>query len=146
MSEATPAVWGLARQLIGQEAAREPTSHGEAGAALRAVDRLRLSLSRLIGVEGFRTLLSRALTLAKAEAPELAPLQVCADGSIEGLGELRSPPDGASSAESVLLAELLGLLVLFIGEALALQLLRDIGPGVAPGDSGAGSAGEEMPR
>jgi hypothetical protein len=39
-------------------------------------------LSTLAGVEGFRSLLARALTLAKAQVPSLAAVQVKADGTL----------------------------------------------------------------
>ena len=49
--------------------------------------KLRERLSALAGVAGYQALLSRALTLAKAEAPSLRSVQVTADGYVRGLSE-----------------------------------------------------------
>jgi hypothetical protein len=83
-----------------------------------------------VGVAGFRSLFSRALTLAKAEVPWLNAVKVRADGSLEGLGarNTKQERDEAERAGVVLLAQLLGLLDTFIGEALMLRLVRDTWP------------------
>jgi hypothetical protein len=49
------------------------------------IGELRLRLIKLAGVNGFRSLLSRALTLAKAEVPLLNMVQIRSDGSLEGI-------------------------------------------------------------
>jgi hypothetical protein len=86
-----------------------------------------VSLSKLVGDAGFASLLSRALTLAKAEVPSLGVVEVRADGSLEGLAEAGrnqgSVPSG--SGGEVLVAHLLGLLVTFIGPSLTLRLVHD---------------------
>jgi hypothetical protein len=60
----------------------------------------------------------------------LCALQVNPDGSLKGLHELEAKLDSRLVAEGqvVLLSELLGLLVTFIGPALTLQLLQDVWP------------------
>ena len=77
------------------------------------------------GLAGFRSLLSRALTLARAEAPSLNAVQVAADGSLQGLEELRPQVDGDQAREAgiILITQLLGLLVRVVGEAITLQLV-----------------------
>ena len=98
-------------------------------AAARVNERFRRVLSTLLGAAGFRALLVRAVTLAKAEATEPSSLQVHADGSLEGLGA----SDGkhrVTDGEVVLVAHLLGLLVTFVGEALMLRLVHDMWPKV----------------
>jgi CheY-like chemotaxis protein len=81
---------------------------------------LRLRLIKLAGVEGFRSLLSRALTLAKPEVPSLNMVQVLADGSVEGFDGIEgSEATGAATqAGTVLVAHLLELLMTFIGAPL----------------------------
>jgi len=98
--------------------------------AVYAGEKLRPLLTGLMGSGGFRALLSRALTLATAEVPGLRAVHVQADGSLEGLEELRTQlsPAELFDGRVVLLAQLLGLLQAFIGEDLTMRLARDIWP------------------
>jgi hypothetical protein len=120
----------LARQLLTEEAAADKTSLTMESALLRVYDKLRSSLCALAGVVGFRSLASRALTLAKAEAPSLSAMQVTADGALQGLDETESHSDKhqAGDGEVILIAQLLGLLITFIGESLTLRLVQDAWP------------------
>lgn len=130
MSTASPAIRDFARRLIALEAARgEPPVVG-AREAVRVCEKLRRPLARLAGVAGFRSLMSRALALAKAEVPSLAAVQVRADGSLEGLDDAGPDRDAGAGGEGgvVVVAQLLGLLVTFIGEPLTLRLVRDAWP------------------
>ena len=136
MKTTTPAIENLARRLIALEAARDP-SDGLVGAAVPACEKLRVPLARLVGVAGFRSLLSRALAMAKAEVPSLETLQVRPDGSLEDLDEVGRPQDAEAGA--VVLAQLLGLLVTFIGEPLMLRLVSDAWPDAAGAGIDAGS-------
>ena len=88
-------------------------------------EKLRRPLVTLTGIAGFRSLLARALTLAKAQAPALNIVQIEPDGSLAGFGN-----DEAQIEEAglMLIAQLLGLLVTFIGERLMLTLVRDAWP------------------
>jgi len=120
----------LARRLLADEAAADETSLSEESAAFRVYDKLHGSLCTVAGVAGFRSLASRALTLAKAEAPSLAVLQVTADGDLQGLSEIEPQIDKHQDGdrEVILIAQLLGLLITFIGESLTLRLLQDAWP------------------
>jgi len=83
-------------------------------------DKLRRPITTLAGAAGFRSLLARALTLAKRESPVLNTWEVQADGSLLGLnGE-------AAQSGDVLIAHLIGLLITFVGESLTLRLLHDV--------------------
>ena len=94
-------------------------------AAFRVCETLRQPLCALAGVAGCRSLLSRALTLARAECPSLNAVQVAADGSLQGLEELRPQVDTDQAREAgiILITHLLGLLVRVVGEAVTLQLV-----------------------
>jgi len=120
----------LARRLLDDEAAADKTSLSTESGVFRVYEKLRWSLSALVGVAGFRSLATRALTLAKAGAPGLIAMQVRADGSLHVLNETESDGDARQVGEAgvILLAQLLGLLHAFIGEALTLRLLRDVWP------------------
>jgi hypothetical protein len=57
-------------------------------------------------------------------------VQVAADGSVEGLGELASQTDKEQARDggAILIAHLIGLLLTFIGEGLTLRLVQDVWP------------------
>lgn len=93
-------------------------------AVLCVSEKLRRPLSTLAGSSGFRSLLARAVTLAKAQDPRLSAVQVNPDGSLEGLGS----QDQDAQAGVMLIAQLLELLVTFIGEGLVLNLVLDSWP------------------
>jgi hypothetical protein len=120
-----PETQDLARRLLAHEAMAGNTSERTEPAVFRVCDKLRPPISALAGVAGYRSLLSRALTLARAEAPSLSAVQVTADGSLEGRGELelKLGEDGV-----LLIAKLLGLCLDFIGAALTLRLVQDVSP------------------
>ena len=116
---------------------------------MRVIEELRLRLSRLAGVDSFRSLLSRALTVAKAEVPSLNMVRVAADGSLKGLEGLdgieqsqeEAVPTGQAGLS--LVAHVLELLVTFIGAPLALRLVRDKWPDASM--DGADLRAEEKP-
>jgi hypothetical protein len=120
-----PQTRDLALRLLAHENAAGKTSEPTEFAAFGVCERLRQPLIILTGVAGFRSLLSRALTLARAEAPSLNVVQVAADGSIQGLDELRPHVDSNQAREAgiILITQLLGLLVRVVGEAVTLQLV-----------------------
>ena len=98
-------------------------------AAIVVSERLGRVLSTLLGAAGFRELLARAVTLAKAEAPELKAVVVMLDGSLAGLSlDDELGKDELADGEVVLVAHILGLLVTFVGEALMLRLVNDAWP------------------
>jgi hypothetical protein len=119
----------LAQRLLTYEVAGENSGPAES-AAFRVCERLRQPLITLAGVAGFRSLLSRALTLARAEAPSLSGVQVEADGSLKGQDEFasQSNKEQASDGGAILIAQLIGLLLTFIGEGLTLRLVQDVWP------------------
>jgi hypothetical protein len=130
------AIREFAGRLIALEAARDQPL----GAATRVCDRLRDPLVRLAGVAGFRSLLSRALALAKAEDVSLTAVRVREDASLEGL-DRPGPPWGGDGG-TALVAHLLGLLVTFIGEPLTRQLARDAWPDAAPDETDGTAEGQ----
>lgn len=120
-----PQTRDLALQLLAHEGIVGKTSERTEFAAFRVCERLRQPVITLAGVAGFRSLLSRALTLARSEAPSLSAVQVAADGSLNGLDELRPQVDADQAREAgiILITQLLGLLVRVVGEAMTLQLV-----------------------
>ena len=140
---ASPKIQDLAARLVAFQAAQNTLPCADADAVVQVVDGLRLQLVRLAGADGFRSLLARALTLAKAEAPELHNVQISADGTLKGLDDVEpvrevakpqsagpqsAEPKSSAEAGTILVASLLELLVTFIGEILTLHLVRDAWP------------------
>lgn len=122
----------IARRLRAFEASAAGAGAAKNPTAFRVCDRLGSPLGKVLGTDGFRALLSRALTLSAAQVPWLGGLHVNSDGTVEGseTNEPKTKRDAAALAEAeiAVVAELLGLLVTFIGPALTLRLLRDIWP------------------
>jgi hypothetical protein len=123
----------LARRLLIYEAVAGENSEPAESAASRVCAKLRRPLVTLAGVAGFRSLLYRALALARAEAPSLSVVQVAADGSLKGLDELKPQidKDQVRDGGAILIAQLLGLLLTFIGEGITLRLVQDVWPEAA---------------
>ena len=132
-----PEMRDLARSLLAYEAVASKTSEPVEAVALRVYEKLRQSLGTFAGVAGFQSLAFRALALARLEAPSLSAAQVSADGSLHGLGEFEKQTDIAADRAGeypageggiILIARLLSLLLIFLGEALTLSLLRNAWP------------------
>jgi hypothetical protein len=115
----------LAVRLLAYENASDKTSQRTGCVAVRVCERLRPPLVTLAGVVSFRSLLSRALTLARVEAPSLNAVRVGEDGSLQGLDALRPQVDEDPGSEVgvILISQLLGLLVRVVGEAMTLRIV-----------------------
>jgi hypothetical protein len=127
MDTLPPYIRELAQRLIAIEETQDPSPEQHTGGAVRVCENLRFLLSRLAGAAGFRSLLSRALVLARAETPSLRLVRIGADGSLERIDEV-SPdgdPGAADDGGVALVAWLLALLVTFIGPSLTFHLVRD---------------------
>jgi hypothetical protein len=131
MNRSTPAMRSLAKDLMVHEASRNRSSEAKAPTAFGVVEKLRPHLADLMGIGGFRALLSRALVLGKAEVSWLSAVHVNGIGSLEGF---ECPHSRLNSAEflegrAVLLAQLLGLLMALVGPNLTSRLVGEIWPG-----------------
>ncbi len=133
MNQATPATRDLARLLLELEVDatdRREQNAGQAHAMLRVLEKLRAHLTRLVGITGFQALLARALVLAKPEARWLKSVRVPDDATLEGFSEgaLQQSAETVAEGSRALLAQLLGLLVTFVGQAITLHLVQDVWP------------------
>ncbi len=121
-----PVILNLVQRLLiigaaqTREAAEDQDRDSLVAAAERVLRKLREHLSKKVGAEGSRTLLAPALTLTKARFPQLSTATVAADGSLSGLREA----EGATA----LVAQLLELLVTFIGEDLTWRIVTTVWP------------------
>lgn len=115
-------------------------SRGESEAELveRCLAELGACLRGLVGVEGHRALVTRALRLAAAEYPFWESVRPADEWPRQLIGLSRSmrgvTPDHARAGVSELLAWLLWLLVTFIGPDLTLRLLREVWPTLPESD------------
>jgi len=118
----------LARSLIASEADASTTSLHTEPATVRVYEKLCRQLGAPVGVDGFQALASRALALAKSQSPRLSTVQVTANGGLRGLGEVESQTDAEEGGEAgiILIAQLLGLFLTFLGEATTLRLIEDL--------------------
>jgi hypothetical protein len=135
-----PEMRDLAQCLLTYEAIAGRTSEPTEAVTLRVYEKLRQSLCLFAGSAGFHSLASRALALARPEAPSLRAARILADGSLEDLewskpqiniDKDRAGEDQAGDEGVILIARLLGLLLTFLGEALTLRLLQNAWPGAA---------------
>jgi len=142
MPEVSTAAHALARRVLLHDAGEHPEPAALVEAVERADTRLRARLVNLVGLSGYTTLVARAVRLAQTEVPALERVTVDAGapGGARGEGSLRGVRDvvesarvggdlGAAEAGLIaILAHIIGLLILFIGEDLALRLGREAWP------------------
>jgi hypothetical protein len=103
-------------------------------AAEDAVLELGAHLSQLVGAEGCRALLLRALQIASSDFPSLVDVRPAAapPGRLIGLHKLgRAQPAEALEAIAAALAGVMWLLLNFIGEDLTQRLLGEVWPSVS---------------
>ena len=121
----------LARRLLAVEAASPSAAGSGVHEAVRVCEKLRVSLTRFAGLDGFTALLRRALALARAEVPALHGITEKADGSMEGfetvVADATNSGVGGDAAVAII-AHLLELLVTFIGVSLAVRLVGEAWP------------------
>ena len=136
-----------ARRLLIYESEAGNSSEPGASPTLRVYEKLRRNLAAFAGVAGFYSLASRALAQARSDVPGFSEARVAEDGTLQGLGEIEHQVDfdnaavGEPSSEAgiILIARLLGLLHIFLGETLTARLLRVTWPGAALDDCNSGT-------
>ncbi|HEY5254389.1 MAG TPA: hypothetical protein VIJ53_07045 [Acidobacteriaceae bacterium] len=118
----------LARSLVASEADASTTSLHTEPATVRVYERLRRQLRAPVGNDSFQALASRALALAQSQSPRLSAVQVTANGALRGLGEVECQTDAGEDGEAgiILIAQLLGLFLTFLGEETTLRLIEDL--------------------
>jgi len=123
-----PMIRDWARRLIASEVDADPSSAQAELAILRVYEKLRRQLCAPVGVDGFQSLASRALSLAKSQSPRLSAVRVMANGGLHGLGEVEFQMETEEDAEVgiILIAELLGLFLTLLGEAATVRLIEDV--------------------
>lgn len=123
----------LAQHVLLHEAGGSPEPDVLMIAAERVETRLRGRLAELFGLIGYTTLFARALRLAQIEIPALRHVTVnMQEGGLSGLRDFAEVvqagggnPRATEEGMTALLAHVIGLLVIFVGEDLALRLIRE---------------------
>jgi hypothetical protein len=135
----------IAQRLIQYETPKKGASETTDTATVAVTERMRPHLATLMGNAGYRALLARSLKLASAEVSWLRAVEVNADGGFEGFEALRARLTPAEFHEGriVLLAQLLGLLVAFIGPALTSRLMGETWPQLAVDNPDFGDGGKK---
>jgi hypothetical protein len=119
------------RAIASAELARADAA--PSGASRRIFVQLHDALWKLIGRDGFNVLVARSIVLARRTRPHLAGVAVGPGGTLTGLDDA-APRSGSARVELdedvlAVVAQLLELLCLLIGEDLAMRLVRDAWPG-----------------
>jgi hypothetical protein len=132
MRQATPQLRALARRLFAREAKNSRSLVALAEAMEKSCGRLHARLDPLIGAGGFRALLARALHLAAKEFPWLDAIRVeerpaC---DLKGVREAVRGQEASSVNEAfaLALANIIWLLVTFIGQDIAFGLIQEVWP------------------
>jgi hypothetical protein len=140
MEQHTPTTNELALLLFTDERSGDADAEELPNAVQRTFEKLGLHLSQRLGSGGYHALLKRAVTLAAADFPWLAAVQVTEGGDLTGFGPASEAWGAAEAAEGgmAVLARLIGLLDAFIGRTLCLRVLHTVWPdsvGIGPEDS-----------
>lgn len=129
MTPPSSSICDLARRLLALEAASATATEAGSDEAVRVCEKLRISLTRFAGADGFTALLRRAVVLARKDVPPLHVVQVRPDGRLEGLeGVVSESGNGGREAATAIVAHLLDLLCTFIGEPLTRRLASEAWP------------------
>ena len=123
-----PKTRDLARSLLDSEENESTTSLQTDSATLRVYEKLRRLLSAPVGAESFHALASHALRLAKSESPRLRAMQITAEGRLRGLSKVEFPTNTDQQGDGgvILIAQLLGQFLAFLGEATTLRLIQNL--------------------
>jgi hypothetical protein len=122
----------LARRLLAYEADAGKTLEPAESTTLRVYEKLRRCIGEFAGSAGFQSLANRALMLARLEVPSLSAVHVAADGILQGISEIEPPTnierEGVCDGGVILISQLLALLLTFLGQALTMNLVREVWP------------------
>jgi hypothetical protein len=122
----------LARWLLAQEMEGRPKAKTPLEGTQRVTTKLSTGITLLVSSDGYRALLGRALYLARAEYSLLDGVRVgTSDFSLEGLRETGTAYEALVS----FLAQVIALLVRFIGDDLTAKLIRQSWPDAPLGAS-----------
>ena len=115
----------LVRRIVEHEAGENNNQVGLIASSERVCNKLGSHLSRIIGREGFQTLLNRAINLTARRFPSIIALKAKKNGSLGGLLDASQLDLDVVTA---LVEQIFDLLVTFIGEDLTLRIIIAVWP------------------
>jgi len=98
-------------------------------AVLHSFEKMRKHISKIMGMAGYKAILSRALQLSRNKDPSLAELKITEDGKLEGVTSDEASAQLDMKSAEILFGVFFHLLATFIGEELTVNILSDILPG-----------------
>ena len=124
----SPRISDWARRLVACESDADTHPEQTELVTLRVYEKLRQQLSAPVGIDAFHALASRALALAKGQTTRLNKVEVTKNGTLSGLGQIETKKGLDEDNESgvLLIEQLLGLFLIFLGEATMLRLMEDV--------------------
>ena len=130
MTSSTATATDAARRLWARAGGDNRVPEQVGAAAEQLCNRLRTGLSRWIGAEGYRSLLDRAVRVARADHPVLGGLSCLGGGGDEpGTWAALAARSNGDLAEGMVavVASLIDLLGRIIGEEMAVRLVEQAG-------------------
>ena len=130
MEPVEPAARILAATLTASEAGEAQTPLDLAAAAQRLWHRLHHHFSKVLGVDGFRTILDHSLAQTRQQFPWLIAAQTDSAGTLTGLSDCMAElsPTEAGDGLTSLLAHFIQALAGLVGVRLALRLMQRTSP------------------
>lgn len=120
-SSPTPELLHFVSQLIAHESA------GRSTVPFRVGEKLRQPLCKLVGTQGYRSLMDRALAATRRHTPCFAAFRTATDGSLV-VPALPPDPSSTAEAETLLVAQFFALLSSFVGQGVLLTVVTNVWP------------------
>jgi hypothetical protein len=127
MSEPRPSATRLANAIARAEVARGGGEH-DFDVAQRIMMRIHQELGKLLGPAGVDVLLARSVVLARRAHPVLAGITAGPDGTLAGLDDAALDGVALQEGAMAIVSHFIELLVVLIGEDLAMRLVGDVWP------------------
>lgn len=138
MSQSTARAEAIAHELIAWFRSRSPDA-SSVDAAVQVTAALHSQVGVMVGEHGFRLLVARAVTRAARQYPPVAEVRAVGDNDrfLTGLDAAvqASGEQEAAAAAHAIIAELVGLLMRFFGDEIALRLIRQSVPDATLGST-----------
>ena len=120
-SSPTPELLQYVSRLIAHESA------GKSTVPFRVGEKLRHPLCKLIGTQGYRSVMDRAIAATRHHTPFFAAFRTAPDGSLV-VPALTADPSATAEAETLLVAQFFALLSSFVGHGVLLAVVGTVWP------------------
>ena len=120
-SAPTPELLHYVSRLIAHDSA------GKSTVPFRVGEKLRQPLCKLVGTQGYRAVMDRAIIATRNNTPFFAAFRTAPDGSLV-VPALTANPSTAAEAETLLVAQFFSLLSSFVGHGVLLAVVATVWP------------------